>query len=233
MSDTKNSKLSWFKLKDYAPTRGFGFTDWATMLQSRWDYEQQWPPKIDHLAPEAIKELRQHCAIRAAEFWDNYLRVVLRREYIENGRKTSHGRTLPAVEDITNLINHDDASALEPKAIFFGTRILRINTNTPDDALIQGYRQFLTQVRKFDPPPVARAGRHGLNARITDKHLESWTEYKVLAVIDLDFYAKVFGVSKLSDEVLCDLLLPPEKDVELLKDWGRAARRKAEKLKNH
>jgi hypothetical protein len=119
---------------------------------------------------------------------------------------------------------------------FFGTRILRVNPNTPDEALIQAFKEWLQQQRKFDPLPVVMPGHKGLNVRITDKHLKSWTEYKVLAVIDLDFCAKVFGVSNLSHEALCDLLLPPDcplakEDSPELRDWGREARRKAEEAK--
>jgi hypothetical protein len=200
------------------------------MLQIRWNYEQQWPPKIDHLAPEAIKELRQHGSIKAAEFWDNYQRAALPSEYIKNGRKTLHGRILPPLEDITSLIKEGARSALNIEASFFPARILRVNPNTPDEALIQAFKEWLQELRKFDPLPVVRPGRKGLNVRITDKHLKSWTEYKVLAVIDLDLCAAVFGVPKLSHEALCDLLLPPEKEVGP-KDWGSEAREKAEEAK--
>ena len=225
--EVNQSKFSWCKLEDYAPTYEFDFADWATMLQIRWDYDQQWPPKIYHLEPEAIQALRRHGSRTAAEFWDNYLRAVLPREYIKSGRKTLHGRTLPPLEDITSLIKKNARSTLNIDAIF-PARILRVNPNTPDEALIGAFKEWLQELRKFDPLPVVRPGHKGLNVRITDEHLKSWTEYKVLAVIDLDFCAKVFGVSH---EALCGLLLPQDCEPKTRRTRKNGGGRREEKLK--
>jgi hypothetical protein len=60
---------------------------------------------------------------------------------------------------------------------------------------------------------------------ITGDHIRSWVEHKILAVLDLDFYAQIFGIRRLIHQALGDLLQCPF-GIDA-KDWGRAARAKA------
>jgi hypothetical protein len=73
--------------------------------------------------------------------------------------------------------------------------------------------------------PARRRGKPSLNFEITADHIKSWTYYNVLAVLDLDFYAKVFGIEPLTHQQLGELL---ERTFQFeAKDWGRNARAKA------
>jgi hypothetical protein len=227
---SKPSVFSWFKTEDYIPVGGFKLADWAAMLRIRWNYEVQWLSKTASLSAAAIDELQKDGPIKADEYWTNYLNDALPRNYSSG---VPRGTMPPPLQDITALLmkqDNDIYSGLKSVTNFFHDRILRVSPSAPDNALTQAFAEWLQELRKFDPLPVSRRGPHATNVSITDQHLKSWTEYKVLAVIDLDFCATVFGVSKLSHEALCDLLLPPEKEVGP-KDWGREARRKAEEAK--
>src|SRR4051794_13695429 len=85
--------------------------------------------------------------------------------------------------------------------------------------------------RKRSGLPLKRPGRSSTNVEVTIKHLSNWRQYNVLAALDLDFCADVFGVARLTNEVLGRDSLECGRDVDP-KEWGRVARAKAEEFTN-
>jgi hypothetical protein len=109
---------------------------------------------------------------------------------------------------------------------FLGARYLEINLRSSDTQINKAFADWLVEQRTKSPLPLKKPGRKYTNIEVTHDHLESWTRYYVLAVLDLDFYAKI-GEIKLSHERLYELLVSPDEEAKIMKDWGRAARKKA------
>jgi hypothetical protein len=106
-----------------------------------------------------------------------------------------------------------------------------INTRASDADLKKHFAAWLAEQRATRSPLSARRpGRPATNVAITPNHFKSWTEYNVLAVLDLDFCAQVFGISPLTHEKLADLFLECDSDI-FAKEWGRAARAKAKEAR--
>ena len=112
-----------------------------------------------------------------------------------------------------------------------GTRILAVNLSASDTVLIKQFIDWLKHERKRSGLPLKRPGRPSTNVEVTIKHLSNWRRYKVLAVLDLDLCAQVFGVPPLTHEVLGGNFLGCSSKVDP-KEWGRAARDKAEEFTN-
>lgn len=218
-----NHPFDWFKLAHYAEAENFNFSDWSVMLSHRqiWrDLNLRYPSK----APDAEK----------AKFWDTYLADVLPSNIGENRKLPigwDHEGLLtqpPCIADITvesskGLVGL--VQALRYERQFSNIRILTVNMTAPDKGIKQAFADWLREQRRQSPMPARRRGKPSANFEITDDHLKSWARYKVPAVLDLDFYAQVFGIKPLSHEQLAKLL-ECDDDYDP-KEWGRNARAKA------
>jgi hypothetical protein len=215
---------AWFNLADYAEARNFNVSDWSVMLSHRQLWSQI--PNYTRNAPEEQK----------AKFWDAYLGDVLPSNIRANRgfsllRGWDHeGLTTPppCIADITEECSKGLARVvrgLTYEKQFFGTRILTVNMTAPDTVIKQGVADWLREKRERSPFPARRRGKPSANFEITGDHIRSWVEHKILAVLDLDFYAQIFGIRRLIHQALGDLLQCPF-GIDA-KDWGRAARAKA------
>jgi hypothetical protein len=219
---------SWFKREDYRPVRKFSFADWAVMLKIRWNYEHAWSRRTDRPANNPVENLAALDKSTLTDFWSNYLREALPWKYGARSNIDRQSlRTIPPLEDITGK-----RATLKAATGFFDARILKINLDAPDEVLRSAFGGWLKRMRKDHPLPVRRRGRRSDNVKITRNHLKSWAAYHVLAVIDLDFCARVFGARPLSYEALYDHLCPPEKlGQKNPMEWGRSARDKAKEAR--
>ncbi len=98
-----------------------------------------------------------------------------------------------------------------------------------DKALTEGFSTWLKQERDFRPAAFKKRSRKALNRGVGDEHIKSWSNYHVLAVFDLDFYAEVFEIDRLSHEALCETVHPGYGGMGggNYKEWGRSARKMA------
>jgi hypothetical protein len=216
----------WFKLADYAGAANFNLSDWVVMLSHR----HLWRQSLDTTYPEGVPEEQK------ANFWDGYLGDVLPSNiHVNRGYRWLRGwdheglkTPPPYIADITEECSKGLARVvrgLRYEKQFFDIRVLTINPRAPDTVLKKDFQNWLKEQRKRSPLPTKRRGRPSVNVEITSDHTRSWAEYNILAVLDLDFYADVFGIEDLTDEQLGDLL---ERSLKVdPKAWGSNARAKA------
>ena len=100
--------------------------------------------------------------------------------------------------------------------------MLLVDPGACDATLRKQFSSWLIDQREKANIP-SRRGPKAANFEITSDLLRSWADDKLLPVWDLDFYAKVFGLSKLNPEALCDAV---DVNVTGAKDWARATRNK-------
>src|SRR5262245_27404740 len=65
----RDARFGWFKLADYAATKGFDYYDWAIMLSLRHRYRENFPTMCAYIAPGGEAALKQ--------FWGDYLADAL------------------------------------------------------------------------------------------------------------------------------------------------------------
>jgi hypothetical protein len=165
------------------------------------------------------------------EYWLNCLNEALPSKYWSNRSDERYDRLLasdPVLEDVTE--KRFSKSVIES----WPARLLQ-DALAPDAILIQAFESWLRDFRKNSPLPIGRAGKPALNLKITSAHLDSWTNYNILAVLDLDLYDKAKKRRKLTHPKLFEKLNP--KVVDEVVDieggpnpegWGIEARSKAE-----
>ena len=203
----------WFRTEDYACVSSFGPAEWFVALEVRLDYDM------------AREDMRRD---DLNEFW---------REYLSRTRPTNVKNLLAsdaiqwvfdpsqALEEVPlDDIRRDEKIAeVRRDMIWLGKRMLLIDPAASDHMILKEFRNWLSARRKCDPLPVRRKGE----TRITEIHLRSWHNYRVLACLDLDYWAKVFRRKPVSFEQLCSIVFDPTYPGNS-KEWGREARRKQE-----
>jgi hypothetical protein len=219
-------RSDWFKLADYEAQRNFSLAEWAVMLWRRIEWRDTFPSI--HLPQE-----------QKAAYWRDYLGAVLPCNiilhpslpcnFVLHPSGSDHETWVtppPPIVDITDKCAGGSTQIVSPFEMqIFGTRVLIINTCAPDTVLIKQFNDWVREQRKRSPLPATRRGKPSANVEITDDHIGSWSRYNVLAVLDLDLYAQVFGIKPLSSESL-GKFLECNRDSNA-KNWGRAARAKA------
>jgi hypothetical protein len=224
---------SWFKLSDYT-TPPLGSAGWAAMLSAR----DKWHSAFhgtgrDDLAPEAQKEIALNSNERRTVFWDRYLEEVSPVRFVgrQAGEDLPSGAGVPRapnpIEDVTEAAVVAAGNPLVPfewDVGFIGQRVILVDLAAADKKLKEEFAAWLARERKWRPSSFKRRGRPSTNSSVTDAHLKSWRDYRVLAVFDLDFYAAVFEEPPLSHEDLCKELNPGFRGNP--KEWGISAREK-------
>jgi hypothetical protein len=213
-----NHPFDWFKLADYAAP--LSLTDWAIMLSRRAGRREI----LLTIYPDGVPEKDK------ASVWDDYLTAVSLRNVSNlavHPSGSDHESTTPPplIEDLTVKCSKGRRPISKFEMHIFGTRVLAVNPNAPDPVLKTHFENWLKEQRKRSPVPARRRGKPSANFEIRGDHIKSWTHYNVLAVFDLDFYAKVFGIKRLTHEQLGNLLECSD-DYDP-KEWGRNARAKA------
>ena len=179
----------WFNLDAYAPRRSFDLRAWANMVLVR-----------DRFLDDAARD--KQSGYNAANFdgyWAAYLDEALPCNYSKD--KTDLHTSIPVLEDITHLLRPGKGGRLSIAPFAIDTipvRVLQLNILAPDAILIDQVNRWLADVRKKNPLPIPRRGRPSLNAKITDQTLRSWSNYNILAVLDLDLYDKAKGRKRLT-----------------------------------
>ena len=201
----------WFRLEDYACVSSFGLAEWYVALDIRLGYD---------IGGEETRRDDLN------EFW---------REYLSRTRPTNVTKLLAsdeyrsifepsqAVEEVPLDDFHRDEKVAEIRKymILLGKRMLLIDRAASDRMILKEFREWLGAHRASDPLPI----RHKGETRITEGHLHSWHNYKVLACFDLDYWAKVFHRRPVPYEQLCNIAFDPTYPGNS-KEWGREARRK-------
>ena len=217
---------AWFRLEDYACVSSFGMAEWFIALDVRFDFLM----KQEEKSTSDLEEL-----------WDRYL-VQTRPEGIKsdlaNGKHNWVYQISNAIKEVTledfpreiKEFTLEDVSTPEnnmwiiQRILLLGQRLLLVNLDSSDRVLMQEFKEWLRIVREQAPLPISRRGRKTTNVEVTEQHLRSWTNYKVLACFDIDHWARVLQRSQIPHELLCEKLQGPHYEGNA-KEWGREARR--------
>lgn len=208
----------WFNLDDYRTAREFDDHDWAKMLRCRWSWFDAWGDGFLKGVPEA------------EELWNGYLTEALPSR-LDRQRAHAQSDEKSYVFDITAAFpSRLFRKRYEWSITTFGSRLLLVDLGASDEILRKQFISWLIDQRK-KANTARRRGPKAANFAITSDLLRVWADQKLLPVWDLDFYAKVFGLSKLSPKTLCDAVDVNE-GIDP-KEWARATRSKAgDLLKN-
>lgn len=112
---------------------------------------------------------------------------------------------------------------------------LFINPYVPDGVILKDFQAWIaTELKNFRAENgitlevAKRAGRapSAANEMIDDIRIQQWLNYKILAVLDLDFVAEARGLPKLTNEAIGKLLAP--KKIKEKRRWGERARKRAQ-----
>jgi hypothetical protein len=210
--------FDWFNLADYAAD--LSPEDWATMLSVR----QEWRDSLDIIYRSGVPDEHK------ASVWHDYLAAVSPCNLgVYPAGSDPKSTTPPPLLDITENCCSGQVPISEFEMQNLGTRILAANLSAADTVLRKDFDVWLEHQRKSSPLPLKRRGRSSANVEVTINHLSNWRQYNVLAVLDLDFCADVFGVARLTHEVLGRDFLECGRNVDS-KEWGRVARAKAEEF---
>jgi hypothetical protein len=213
-----NHPFDWFKPADYAVD--LSLTDLATMLSRR----QEWRDSLDTIYRSGVPDEHK------ASVWRDYLAAVLPRNLGLYPAGSDPKSTTPSpLLDITENCCSGQVPISEFEIQNLGTRILAVNLSASDTVLIKQFIDWLKHERERSGLPLKRRGRSSANVEVTISHLSNWRQYNVLAVLDLDLCAHVFGVAPLTYEVLGRDFLGCSSKVDP-KEWGRAARAKAKEF---
>jgi Family of unknown function (DUF6387) len=225
MAVSRNSRrFEWFCLEEYAPITRFICRDWAAMLEYRLRSREEYVDRSSTLDDQSIWRQKKH------EFWSAYWNRVSPKLYFDRKRTNDEqnipGREAPVREVTQDLLLGSDAEMLSLitwQVVFPGMRVLLINPWAGDSALQTNFKLWLEQMRKHHTTPIKRRGRKGANIELTEQHFDSWANYNILAVFDIDFWCEVFEEKRASAEELHALINPEHRDY---KDWSKKARAK-------
>jgi hypothetical protein len=204
----------WFNLYDYRIAREFNDHEWAKTLRCRSSWFDAWGDGFLKGEPNA------------EELWDAYLTEALPSRLVRRPQAQSDEQS-PLLDITHDFPSRRFRARYEWSINLEGCRMLLVDPGASDAILRKQFSSWLIDQRKKANTP-RRRGPKAANFAITSRRLRSWADDKLLPVWDLDFYAKVFGLSKLTPKTLCDAV-----DVNVnigSKDWARAARSKAEAL---
>ena len=217
----KDRDYSWFNLADYEPRRQFDLHDWSVMLLLR-----------DRLLNDVGRSLALKDFDRFNEYWLIYLDEALPCKYSSNKSDERYQQLLasdPLLEDVTHLALRNN-HGYRPISTFAientSARLLQINIIAPDTILISAFKSWLRKLRESTPLPIRRRGKPALNLEITKEHLHSWSQYNILAVLDLDLYDKARNHKKQSNREMFEKLNPKGK--RPAEEWTVEARGKAQ-----
>jgi hypothetical protein len=222
VSTAQHHDFDWFKLADYQASTRLELSDWAEMISRRsgWQTILEWfQANFQH----EKKWYQGNGEQEKKQLWDDYVTDVLPCNLGASRPKwyLSASTRLKAITDITHSFK--EAGDFEIEAA--GAHVLIVDIRAPDTVLQRCFKNWLMEQRKRSSLPTKRRGKPSVNVEITSDHTRSWAEYNILAVLDLDFYAEVFGIKSLTDEQLGNLL---ERSLKVdPKAWGRNARAKA------
>jgi hypothetical protein len=220
---TKQPPL-WFNFRDYRSTSKLNFLGWANMLWIRARYR---PLPAAPVSPAVL--------------WELYLEDSrLKNAELEIGLEFPSGIATPRsiiLNDITNTLAslgvdqnqfklfHYVKGLIDLDIQLMGYRVLLVNPQASDEVLLTSFPSWIQKIREQRPLGIRRRGRKTINKAISVSDFESWSRYQILAVLDLDFHAELFGEPKLSYAALADVLRASS-EVDAT-EWGRAARKKA------
>ena len=231
----------WFRREDYEPARTFDERDWAEMLRRRAEYRIYFRillSPLDGTSPPPPPTAAWQAA------WGDYLNDVVPSRYSEHPDRFRLQQNFEVSEEITicdvsgfylrpatseyeelMISLRDDLGSTFRRWEQSLLKLLVVNPYAPDESLKRDFALWLEEIRPMYPIPVQKRGPKPTNiasTEITPVIIESWKNYNVLAVIDLDIYAVLFGEEQLSYKAVSDIVAEFSD-----KDWGRRARDKA------
>ena len=232
---TKRTKAPppWFDFDDYAgPTRKLDTRGWAIMLWTRQHYRDELDSRRERaeLGRGQPDTRPINSPIDPQAYWETYIRDVRPADYVRELKDIRpSGLGPPKFEtlvDVTSAVSRSRSAAraiIEYEVGAFGRRLLLVDPEAADTALKAAFKSWIADIRRRRPLPIGRRGPRQANVEITESLIMTWQAYEVLAVLDLDFYADLFGEPKLTHLALRGLL---ELSGDTI-DAGRYARTKA------
>ncbi len=220
----------WFNIENYERINSFCAAEWAVSLNYRfttqisWEYrnfkskDDYWRHYLLHSNPKNIDYL-----LKDEEYnWvcSNFDSVV---EVPESAFECPEGPQVIG-GNIRLPVNAQTAQFITTAVISSRQKVLLIDPEAPDTEIRREFEAWLAQLRNERPLPIKRRGPKATSVEVTEAHLKSWSDYRVLACFDLDFWAELFGKPRISHEKLCEMFMGPH-FAGNAKEWGRSARR--------
>ena len=124
----------------------------------------------------------------------------------------------PALEEVTfkvnfnpdriEVTNADILDVADWHLYPFAYPVLKVDMNNPDAVILDQFKKWLTEKRKGYTLPIKRRGpQNGLTPEISKTHFSQWAERKIVALWDLDFWAKHKGI-RLTNVRIFNLIYP-------------------------
>ena len=223
----------WFNIENYARVNSFGAAEWSVSLNYRFtnqagmEYrsfkskDDYWERYISHANPENINKLFKD---------DEYNLVYGKVDSLVEVHEIAFEcpEELQTIDGILRLpVNAQTAQFITDAVIWRRQKVLLIDPEAPDTEIHREFEAWLAQLRNERPLPIKRRGPKATSVEVTEAHLKSWSDYRVLACFDLDFWAELFGKPRISHEKLCEMFMGPH-FAGNAKEWGRSARRQVD-----
>lgn len=223
----------WFNIENYEWINSFCEEKWAVSLNYRftakinWEYldfkskDDYWEHYLLHSNPKNIDYLLKDKEYNW--FCGKFYSV---EEVPESAFESPEG--VQVIDGFIRLpVNAQTAEMITVAVISSRQKVLLINPEAPDTEIRREFEAWLAQLRSECPLPIKRRGPKATSVEVTEAHLKSWSDYRVLACLDLDFWAELFGKPRISHEKLCEMFMGPYFDGNA-KEWGRSARRQVD-----
>jgi hypothetical protein len=207
---------TWFDKESYKDVPGFGKAEWFIALSYRLNFR-----RLDNQILSNVLEPEQ----RWAHFYQNG------QPSLENINSMVSHYNNPAVVDPAIAVEEIETADVVNTSLPFheqGIRVLVVDPDAPDKELLNGFVNWLTNLRKTHPLHIHVPGPKSLNVQITEAHIRSWTNKHILACLDIDLWAKIHGMNKLAYEDLYDIVWDERDEQVGAKDWAIGARETAE-----
>lgn len=203
--------LDWYQADEYFCVRNFKAADWFLTLNYRQNARET---DRSFFSKNLSKKQR----------WDLF--SSYRQFSIENLNALDVLYNDPQVEKPALAIQELESGDQVDRELPFkeqGIRVLEIDPDASDVALIDSFLAWLESLRADHPLPKKVPGRKKLNVEITDTHLGTWSQKHVLECFDVDFWAEIYGFEPLSHENFFELIFG-SRPIGSAKEWGRSAR---------
>jgi hypothetical protein len=201
----------WFNIRRYDPAKGLDAGGWLKQLTIRW----------------YLSTFFQDCmAVELFEVAENqakeYFRLVKANPIIPPGNELAPFNTWEEWLKALQYRSRAVRSLTEPEVdLGEGIEGVAVNLYASNEQLVEDFKQWLREARDTRQP--------GLSKRFTTEDFSKWHRLRILAYLDLTFWAKVDG-SKLTNQTLGIALFPNEYTVDLADRIRRTVRPCAEQL---
>lgn len=229
-SHCKDTVFDWFDPQDYSAQNQLDSLGWRCSLYIRHEYLRDIASRRNLQAQGMSDETLSSDALRE-HYWQTYRKESSVQAILAAIKNGDYERTYPlqenvrAVRNISPIIESNNVSALQFEATHTPVLYVAIYPTASNAIIHESVAQLLKQLREGFPLKSETRRPEKLNKVFTKTHFASWERYQVLACLDLDFYALVHNIPKLTFDKVCLATDPGYSGT--VKERGRDIREKA------